>query len=86
MKYPLFAVRDIHVGFNQPMTDINEQVAIRNFTYAINNPDNQVMNFMPKDYDLYRIGEFDTDNGHIDAEPVPVLIVTGSSVFGSEVK
>lgn len=86
MKYPIYAVRDIHVGFNAPMTDINDQVAIRNFTYAINNPGNEVMNFAPKDYDLYRLGEFDTESGHIVVENVPVLIVTGSSVFGSEVK
>lgn len=86
MKYPIYAVRDIHVGFNAPMTDINDQVAIRNFTYAINNPNNSVMNFVPKDYDLYKIGEFDSDTGLIASESVPILIVTGSSVFGSEVK
>lgn len=86
MKYPIYAVRDIHVGFNQPMTDLNDNCAIRNFTYAINNPQNGVMNFSPKDYDLYKIGEFDTDTGLIDHEPVPVLIVTGQSVFGSDVR
>ena len=86
MKYPIFAVRDVHVGFNSPMVDTNENCAIRNFTYAINNPDNGIMHFSPKDYDLYRIGTYDTDSGFIDAEVVPVLVISGQSVFGSEVK
>ena len=86
MKYPFYAIRDVHVGFNQPMTDINDNTAIRNFSYAINNPGNGVMNFQPKDYDLYRIGEFDTDSGLLIPEPVPVLVVSGLSVYGSEVK
>ena len=86
MKYPVYSVRDVYVGFNQPMTDINDQTAIRSFTYAINNPANDVMHFQPKDYDLYKLGTFDTDTGRLDPEPVPVLIVSGMSVFGSEVK
>ena len=86
MKYPVYAVRDVHVGFNSPMTDLNDNCAIRNFTYAINNPNNGVMNFSPKDYDLYKIGDFDTDSGFITSEIVPLLICSGSSVFGSEVK
>lgn len=86
MKYPIYAVRDVHVGFNQPMTDLNDNCAQRNFAYAINNPGNGVMNFSPKDYDLYKIGEFDTESGFIVPEAVPVLIVTGQSVYGSEVK
>lgn len=86
MKYPVYSVRDVQVGFNQPMTDINDNVAKRNFTFAINNPDNGVMNFQPKDYDLYRVGYFDTESGVMESETVPVLIVNGLSVFGSEVK
>ena len=86
MKYPVFAIRDVHAGFNQPVTDVNDNCAIRNFSYAINNPGNDVMHFAPKDYDLYKLGEFDTESGALIAEPVPVLVVSGASVFGSEVK
>lgn len=86
MKYPLFSVRDTRVGFNQPQTDISDKTAERNFAAAINNPNNGVMNFAPGDYDLYRIGEFDTDSGLIISEPVPVLIVSGASVYGVDQK
>lgn len=84
MKYPIYAVRDVKVGFNQPMTDLNDNVAKRNFAYAINN--NDMMQFSPKDYDLFKIGDFDTELGTIEALGVPVLICDGFSVYGSEVK
>lgn len=86
MKYPIYAVRDIKVGFNQPMTDINDNTAERNFAYAVNNPANGIMNFVPKDYDLYKIGSFDTETGLIESEKVPVLICSGDSVFGVDIK
>lgn len=86
MKYPMYAVRDIKVGFNQPMTDINDNTAERNFAYAINNPANGIMNFQPKDYDLYRIGIFETETGILEPETVPVLIVSGESVYGVDIK
>lgn len=86
MIYPMFAVRDVNVGFNAPMTDVNENTAKRNFTFAINDPNNGVMHFAPKDYDLYKIGTFDTESGLLLPEPVPVLICSGVSVFGSEVR
>lgn len=86
MKYPMYCVRDVQVGFNSPMVDINDNTATRNFTMAVNDPNNGVMHFSPADYDLYRVGTFDTESGLVEPEPVPVHIVSGSSVFGSEVK
>lgn len=86
MKYPVYSVRDVHVGFNPPTTDLNDNVAKRNFSYAINNPDNGVMNFRPQDYDLYRIAEFDTESGLMIPLTVPELVVTGSSVYGVDIK
>lgn len=86
MIYPVYAVRDIHVGFNAPMTDVNDNVAKRNFAYAINNESNGVMNFAPKDYDLYQVGTFDTLNGSLEPLAVPKLICTGTSVFGVDIK
>ena len=80
MKYPIYSYRDSKVGFGTPLCDMNDQSAIRGFAYAINSG-NGVMSFSPKDYDLYKIGEFDTDKGIIIAEKIPVLIVYGTSVF-----
>lgn len=86
MIRPVFAIRDVTVGFMNPMVDISEATAKRNFTFAINNPDNGVMNFAPGDYDLYKIGSFDDESGELIPLPVPELIVHGSAVYGVNVK
>lgn len=83
MKYPIFSYRDNKVGFGQPITDMNDQSAIRGFSFAINN-NTGLMNFSPNDFDLYKIGEFDSEQGIIISFEVPVLIVSGSSVFSKE--
>ena len=82
MKYPLFSIRDNKVGFQLPFCDQNEQAAIRGFAFAINGNDG-MMNFSPADYDLYNIGVFDTEKGTIETD-IPVLVVSGTSVFGAK--
>lgn len=80
MKAKLYSYRDALVGFGPIMVESNERTAIRGFSYAINNATG-TMNFAPKDYDLFYIGEFDTDTGAIAAAPVASLVVNGSSVL-----
>lgn len=81
MKYPVYSYRDQKVGFGQPIVDQSDAAAIRGFSFAMNNK-NGIMNFSPKDFDLYKIGEFDTIKGVFIPEKVPVLIMSGSSVVG----
>ena len=80
MKYPMFSIKDDKTGFSCPTCDQSEASAVRNFSFAVNNSDT-VMGFAPKDYDLYKVGEFDTDSGKIRTF-VPEFVVSGSSVFG----
>lgn len=79
MKYPMYCYRDLKVGFMMPQCDQSDQSAIRGFSFAINSHDN-MMNFAPQDFDLYKIGEFDTDSGTVVA-CTPVLIVSGINVL-----
>ena len=79
MKYGIYSIRDSKTGFYPPMTDQSDQSAIRNFSYAVNNEG--VMNYSPKDFDLYRLGEFDTEDGTIESLKVPEFMVSGTSVF-----
>lgn len=83
MKYPMYAIKDVKVGFMQPTIDTSDQSAIRNFAFAINRNDG-IMNFSPKDFDLYKIGEFDGDKGKI-TPCTPELVITGTNVFGVDV-
>lgn len=83
MKYPIYTYRDTKVGFLMPQCDQNDGTAIRGFSYAVNNNEG-MMNFSPKDFDLYKIGEFDTDTGVIIPEATPILVCSGSSVIGEK--
>lgn len=81
MKFPIYSYRDKEVGFGSPIVESNDITAKRGFSMQMNNPSG-IMNFSPGDFDLYRIGEFDPDNGMIVPESVPVLVCTGISVIG----
>ena len=81
MKYPMFCYRDNKVGFMMPQCDQSDQSAIRGFAFAVNNHDG-MMNFAPQDFDLYKIGEFDTDTGKVNP-CTPVLIISGVSALAS---
>ena len=80
MKCPIYSVRDNKSGFGTPIFEMNDQSAIRGFSYRINNPG--IMQFCPSDFDLYKVGVFDSEKGIIISEKVPVLIVSGSSLVG----
>lgn len=57
----LYAIRDCKSGFLSPMIDDTDDSALRNFEYACKN--NNIMNFAPQDFELYKIGSYDTDSG-----------------------
>lgn len=81
MKYPVYTIRDVKVGFDtQFMVQINDDAAIRAFNMAINNP-GTMLAFVPSDFELYKIGEFETDNGYFEPCPVPQFMIGGVDVY-----
>lgn len=84
MKYPVYAYRDVKVGFGQPQLFLNEMVAKRTFQIQINDPDGQ-LKYNPSDYELYCIGSYETDNGQFDP-CVPVFMCNGIDVYGGNAK
>lgn len=65
MKYGVYCIRDIKSGWLSPTVDVNDQVAIRNFAYAVQH--NDMFSDFANDYSLYQIGVFDTDTGEISS-------------------
>ena len=59
----LYCVRDYKVGYTAVITDENDAVALRAFKLALT-PDTIMYN-NPKDFALFKVGEFDTDTGII---------------------
>lgn len=72
MKIGLYAMRDNLSGFLAPFTEVNDQVAMRNFKFTMAR-ENTVYNYQPSDFSLYKLGEFDTESGQIDTYPLEVI-------------
>lgn len=82
MIYPVYAIRDSRVGFMTPTLDQNDPAATRNFAHAAMEP-SSLMHSHPSDFDLYRVGEFDTDSGEI--KPcVPSHVVSAVEVLNGD--
>lgn len=82
MKYPLYSVRDVKQAFWPPQVEQNEAVAVRNFSLMVNT--NSITAFTPSDFDFYKVGEFDSQKGTIEALDVPEFVCSGSSVFNEK--
>lgn len=65
MKYLIYAIKDTKSGFLNPSFEINESIAVRNFKYAMSHEDS-LFKFAPSDFELWKIGTYDTDTGYID--------------------
>ena len=82
MKKRLYSIRDNKAGFFSPREDINNDTAVRNFAYAINN--NELMMFRPSDYDLYFVGTFDEESAVLDPAVPAVFLASGGSMFNEK--
>lgn len=62
----IYAIRDSKVNFQQLlMLNDTDPAMSRGFGFMVNNPES-VMNYAPKDFDLFKVGTFDTASGKID--------------------
>lgn len=83
MIYPIYCIRDNKVGFDtQLMLQANEQVAVRGFSYMVNNPQG-IPGFAPADFDLFEIGSFDSDTGELKPQ-LPRFVVNGVNVLNEK--
>lgn len=78
MRFPMYVIKDIKSHCMTPTVDTNDMTAKRNFAFAIQNPES-VMNYSPRDFVLYRIGEYDNERGEITGYD-PVVICRGEDV------
>lgn len=82
MKYSIYCVRDNKTSFMTPTIDQNDGSAMRNFAYAVEHTEG-ILSASRQDFDLYKLGSFDSDTGLITSLTVPELIMSGASVRGS---
>lgn len=67
MIYGVYSIKDVKTGYLPPTYDVNDLSAMRNFEHACQNTDSLFFTHS-KDYSLYKIAMFDTDNGSFEAE------------------
>lgn len=85
MTYGVYAMRDTKTGFLSPTLEANDEAACRNFVHAVWNSDGILHSFC-SDFDLFRLGQFDTDSGSITPNPVPVHVMAGSDALRAGAK
>lgn len=74
----IYSIRDNLTGFLTPVVEQNDAAARRNFEHAIMNPQS-LMHSHVSDYDLYKLGYFDTETGVLEqAEPIEMVVAGGS--------
>lgn len=74
----VYCIRDIKVGWLTPTVDQNDASACRNFVHAMKNQ-NSILYTHSKDFDLYKIGEFDSDSGRLNGFDSCELVFEGAS-------
>lgn len=80
MMLNVYSIRDVRSGFLTPTVDQNDYIAARNFANAIMES-HGVLFTHASDFQLFRIGEFDTDKGVLVPAPVHELVSDGAEVF-----
>lgn len=82
MRVGLYSIKDSLVGFGYPFIQVSDPVAVRSFA-AIAADERGDIYKKPGDYDLYRVGAFDTDTGALVATE-PVFIARAADVVRKE--
>lgn len=83
MIYPVFSIRDLKGDFYSPRIEQNESSAVRSFAQLVNTPDTTI-HFSPRDFQFYRIGDFDSETGRLIPLDLPQLVTSAIDVFGKE--
>lgn len=78
MNYGIFAIKDVKVGFMQPFIQVNEAVAVREFSNIVNRGESLVsQNY--SDMELWCLGSYDQDTGSIESDVR--YVVKGTDVY-----
>lgn len=73
MKKNIYCMKDELRGFMSPFIDANDEVAMRNFDFAMKS--NDIMAFRPQDFSLYRLGFMDEESGILEPLSSPKFIM-----------
>lgn len=84
----VYALRDVKSHWTDPFVDDSDESAIRGVELMVKRADpNSLICFKPRDFDLYKIGEYDTISGEIflqntDYMRYPYFLVNAGQIGG----
>lgn len=79
MMYKIYSVRDKLSGYMNIFLERSDALAERGFSAVVNDSSSSIY-CNPGDYDLYKLGSFNTDSGVIIADN-PDFVCSASSLF-----
>lgn len=62
MIFEMYSIKDNKTGYMQPTLEMSEETAVRKFAHLLADS-TALISFASEDFDLYRIGEFNSDSG-----------------------
>lgn len=77
MNLNIYALKDVKSGFLSPFTFANDELAIRYYKNSLQSPTPSLISMNPEDFELWKLGEINTDTGII----VPGLDFVSNSVI-----
>lgn len=80
MRLVVCAIYDKATGFMIPSFQQNEAQAIRSFGMDVNNPELSLINANPEDFNLQKVGYYDTETGVIESCPITILADAGQFI------
>ena len=83
MKLLMYSICDKQTSYIFPFPAYSDPAAVRNFAAEINN--NQISKDNPGDFDLFCVGEFDTETGIVEGYVPSKHVSSGMNVIKREV-
>lgn len=80
MKLGMYAIYDKMTGFMVPSFQQNDEQAIRAFKYDLNSEDMNLIQANPEDFNLQKVGIYDTDTGIVEPVQIKILCDAGQLV------
>ena len=77
MKVGFYCTKDDFLGYQTPFCAMNDEDAMRHFEMMINN-EGTIFDIHRENFNLYRLGDFDSESGIVDNNNY--FILAGTSV------
>lgn len=76
--FTIYTIRDVKSNiFNTPFVQTHKIGALRQFEQLVRDPQSMISKY-PADFQLYEIGEFNSQDGRISSHDVPVFIANAT--------